>query len=878
MLIRTRATLAALALLLPWHAAAAHGQAGSPTAGCTNPLPVAGPQSDRILYTGAFAPGATSVTVDGTVYSLKFVGDETIEYQIDIGHPDVATGLLRVYEKTSDSYPLTTGGPGFRSVDASTKGAQLLANFCTMTGHGVGGNTVWVEYRDDFEGVHHRRHTFELVGKSLRIRLQSLDDNLDYVSNYNGFKAGPTGGTEDPRIVQMQGGLSTPLVLFQRGDEHFFYGNQLDLFWSNASDWSLHSASTVVPGFSSIAFSYSTQNRYHHLTDGKLAGTLDDTLNIIVTSKVADALVTTTTPPSPYRSPLASKTVVLFSGPTATWPAYYNQMELFESWGMDNLAAYFFSWWSESDNGDSSYYPAKDPEYYADLHAFARSNGMLLGEYTMFWKNYYDSPGFSPYDMPLDGLGVPKGTTIAETARLRHANRESRLLKEHYGSRLAFQDVLTYASPSKIAGEDSLDQNADSPWAKTMRRACIDRKRWLGSMQDVFQGPLLGEASIATQSSNMEWLWMGYCDGVQRVINTDAGKQAVELPDGHPLAPTLWPVIPEYELRVFARTQANHGNGFYERFFSWADGDVFDFDPGILTFPLPEAALDRYRAYELTYGHTSYFHSNGPIDGPGNYLRYADMIKEYYLVNALQRRYLSSPVREIRYLHDDLPKTFEEVLFETETTDSFVDPRIRIEFDNDLFLYVNHSAEDWLVVVSGTPIKIPEDGFLAFQLGSPFMAFSAIPAGAEGRFDYCFAPGEYEMFDGRGVVAGFGGVQTVDKRLAVHNFAKEILLSEDADGSVTTVAGAAPTLVGVYLALGDDTLARGERTAVQATGVYSNGAIADLTPHLAWSSSSPDTARVNGGGAVEALCPGQAQISAEDYQGVAVTPATVTVL
>lgn len=411
-----------------------------------------------------------------------------------------------------------------------------------------------------------------------------------------------------------------------------------------------------------------------------------------------------------------------------------------------------------------------------------------------------------------------------------------------------------------------------------MHDAILANKTWMQSMQDTLQGPLLGESSIATQAANQEWLWAGYVDSVQRVINTGSGQVSWMHAAGNRLSPTLWPVIPEFELRVMKPLQASHGNGFYERFFSRSDAGMVQGD-GTPKYPLVQGALDRYRAYELTYGHASFFVSNGPYNGaPGNMLRYADMVQEHYMLKALQEHYLSSRVSSIRYVdsHGAL-STFEEILFRTETTDAFQDAQLRIEYEDGLVAYINHASTNWTVDVNGTVYSIPEDGFVARHPASGLLAFSAIAPGNAARIDYCLAPGEYEFFNGRGSVDGYGSLHTGGvRRVVALNFVHNRLVVEDAAGQISTIDGGAPSTVSLGVA-GPASLAAGARGSVKAVASYSNGAHRTVTTLVDWSSSNPTVATVDEGGAVRALSAGQTTITTSRFETVAPTPLTLAV-
>ena len=78
----------------------------------------------------------------------------------------------------------------------------MLVATCTLTGQSMTANSVVLDYTDNFDGVHHRRHTYKIVGKTLRVRLQDLDQNLAYSPNYTGVYVGPTEGTPNAKILE----------------------------------------------------------------------------------------------------------------------------------------------------------------------------------------------------------------------------------------------------------------------------------------------------------------------------------------------------------------------------------------------------------------------------------------------------------------------------------------------------------------------------------------------------------------------------------------------------------------------------------------------------------------------------------------------------
>jgi hypothetical protein len=193
-------------------------------------------------------------------------------------------------------------------------------------------------------------------------------------------------------------------------------------------------------------------------------------------------------------------------------------------------------------------------------------------------------------------------------------------------------------------------------------------------------------------------------------------------------------------------------------------------------------------------------------------------------------------------------------------------------------MYLNHAPSTWTVTVGGVRYDLPEDGWAAYQPASGFVAFSAIPPSVGGnRIDYCFAPGEYEFFDGRGVVNGWGNIDTGGvRRLEVENFVHGRTVSETPSGAILVTQGAAPVCTHVAI-VGPAAIKSGQRYALEAIAHYANGAFRNVTTLVDWSSSNGNVAQVNDGAVLKALAPGQATIATTNFGTVASTPLIVQV-
>jgi hypothetical protein len=855
-------------------------------------------RAEAIVTTGSYAPGQVSVGQTGSVYWLRFQGDETIEYEIDTASSDVRGGILRVHEKSSDSWPLHYGQVMFRNSSGGTHSGYWLMSSTQLENVSVQANSIVFDFKDDLGwqgyGVHHRRYTYTLLGKDLRIRVEDPDRNTEYLGNYAGVYLARTEGTETPSFVKMQGGLAAPIVRFTNGGQQYFMSHMIDMYNTNASSYAIDQQPIAGPWETSVTNNLWTLNQYKPTNGSQMSSWLDDTYNVTISSRIRDVLVTPTQGPSPYRELLVGRTMV--NMPSSTWQAYSNLWNLFESWGMDEVAGYFFDWSApvpgsgQSQGPGPGWYPAKEPWNFAPMVQQGVAKGYLLGGYMAFnvMPSYAPPSVYNAGHIARDQWGGMKMSVqgsplplITTTASAIHALRESTLFKEQYGGNLAYLDIQSYASPTTGADGDHIDQILGSGWARTTSKAIRDQRLWMQAMQEKLEGPLIGEGSISSHGANLEWLWGGTVDSVQRCINTGIGMDASQVPAGSPDAPTNWPVIPEYELQVFSRLQANHGNGFLDRLLGPSDGpSMVNMSTGQTILPYTKPALDRNRIYEITYGHMPFVTTNGAFDGGvSNYSRYADVIQEHYMVSALSALYLEARPQSIEYLHNGSLQSFEQVLQQTGTTDSFRHAKLKIRYTNGLEVFLNHGSTPWSVDAGGASYTIPEDGFVAWQSGTQFRCFSAVPDGTNGaRIDYCYAPKRYEFFDGRGNVDGWGNLSTGGvRRIKWQHFARDITGWETSSGSIQTSQGNPPACVRVDVLPANATLEKGARKGFRAIATFANGAIRNVTSLVDWSTSDLSVARVNDGAALKALDSGQATVHVTSFQGAPVTPATLTV-
>lgn len=101
----------------------------------------------------------------------------------------------------------------------------------------------------------------------------------------------------------------------------------------------------------------------------------------------------------------------------------------------------------------------------------------------------------------------------------------------------------------------------------------IAYKRLFLSTRQTFQGPVLGEGASGSPSYRYDSYYAGYVDSVQATLSYkgepyDPDYRGTEL------------IMPDYAQTVLRTKQANHGMGFYSRFFV---GEELKFDSGVKT-------------------------------------------------------------------------------------------------------------------------------------------------------------------------------------------------------------------------------------------------------------------------------------------------------
>lgn len=851
---------------------------------------------ERLTFTGATAPGSNAVSQNGTIFSLKFVGDETIEYQVDTtsGKP-AGRGIIEVYETTSGHYPIRNGGPTYlEGVNNWTVSSSFYYNKISLVGSSIVGNTVSLEYQLNFNGnISGYYIDYSIQGKELRVHIHAKDPSkLQKDHNFNGLTFGETAELDSPVIINkhIQGALATPIILFRNGTAHYFTANTLDLLQSHAKRYDYQistNTSTQVKVVKSFLQPPGNTGCYALLSNGQLAHALDESYVFAVSSKIKDVLVTSSAPKSGYLDMLANRFMLV--APIDQWQYYKSAWNVYSLLGLHNLAIYYFRWSAsaEDDNTDQNlgpdWLPPIDPPGFVSMVANARYYGHLQSAYTTFAFLPTSSPMYSSLvgSISKDAAGNPKLYSQNGVTPLLSLDPFATVALDEYqklkniGLNSVYWDVESYGSIGPSPFGNPLTEEASSPAAKVHREGYAVKKKSFKAARDLLAGPMLGEGSFADPSTNMEFLWYGYADSVERAINTGSFLAAKEVPAGNILAPTNFPIIPEYEWRVAARVQVNHGNGFYDRFFGKSNGSsVVNMTTGETIMPLTQDARDLYNFFGLMYAHSGSVISNGNQQpqnpgGESGFMGFNGTAEAYFMTNALQTMIFRVPVKDILYWYNGAFRTFEDVIFTTENTTTFQHIPLHITLENGLKLWFNNSSSS-LDIVDGTQtITLPsKTGFYASLPGVIQGGSFATSATSGKRIDYMWAAGQYEYFNGRGAVSAYGNINTGTAKLrkwAVYS--ANTVITENPVGVLSMETGAAPAVTAIEVTPPSGTMKVGEELGLLATVKYNNGSFRDATTLVKWYSTKPSVATINNAGVITAHKMGAATFLASTPTG-----------
>jgi hypothetical protein len=244
------------------------------------------------------------------------------------------------------------------------------------------------------------------------------------------------------------------------------------------------------------------------------------------------------------------------------------------------------------------------------------------------------------------------------------------------------------AYPWPGAESNVLDHGVMTGHSTTIGDAIRAYMRFFAGLQSAV-GPVFATGSYGAWAAGYDSFYAGYLDGVWRSLSTGSA----DVPGDAYL------VVPDYELEVFRPRAVAYGMGPYEQFFG-------SLPPG----PLSEQQLDALRATTLAYGHAGGWAASGRA-GSSERLPPAEQVKDYFVMQALQRRYLAETTAAVAYVDSaGVARDLGEALA---SDVDLAGPRLRIDYGDSLVLWINHSRQEWTVESGGKAYELPPQGYLA---------------------------------------------------------------------------------------------------------------------------------------------------------------------
>ena len=520
---------------------------------------------DSLRPHGATLAGTNSASYAGGVYSFNFSdGSDNRTYQVDINNASVQAGLIRIYETQSQSYPIHYGGTRYRKLDGSVIAPYQLASSATVTmlSHSLSGNKLTIQYRDVYEGVTNEKTvTYEIKGKTMIINVASDTDRVSADGNYTGFAFDRSESTSNPEAVYVPFMHPVPIVMVNTS---YFYSTYLDKSLSTGTNF-LEQGPSAYSGTSFWCSPYSemTPNSADEVMP------MNETAYLTVSADVTDTLPSPDHDASDYRSDLDDR--VVFDLWMNSFSTAQSKIQQAYSYGMADVLVLYHAWqYYGYDQGMPKHYPAGaqygGPTACANMVNAALGYGWLFALHEDYWfmdsntgYPYWDpdalakDPNFSYRNAWYDPNTQQQQYAIASDKMLGFSETESNLVKNNYATNAMYLDVNTGYDPERVLHQ--LDFDAYNPNSRTLGQAIYNCKRLYDNLHDVFEGPLLGEAAgdgaPEYEFSRHDSFYAGYVDGVERQIE--------DMEDAD--------IMPDFELKIVKPLMANHGNGYYSRYF-----------------------------------------------------------------------------------------------------------------------------------------------------------------------------------------------------------------------------------------------------------------------------------------------------------------------
>lgn len=562
---------------------------------------------------------------------------------------DGTLGDVRLEWEGRSLRPLAGGGVQL-AVGGATKSPDDASVTRTLESWGVRDSEAVAQWRLECEGtVATVSYRFSIVGKSLRVAVDCEEPVVERVA------LGRAEGFEQAKLTWVPYwtyGGNDPRVLLADG---MFVASQFDWFASNAS---------VLYGGNQLGQGWAVFNggaQYNAKTDGQ-RNPVREVLTVSASPDFHEVLPSVPNPPSPMREVMADRLWRVCSGADRQFEI--DNAKLYRAYGCDKVAVRYHedSW---RDGGESFTFrlhagPARGGDEPLRAHVAAvKELGWLVGLYT----NYTD---FAPVNSYWDTDRVarwPNGELMRAWMRCYapkpnwSVEMQAELapqIGDRYGTTHSYCDVHTAVTPF-----ERVDYDHRVPGAGTFGQTLECYGRLLYNEKTAHHGPVYSEG-------RNHWWYAGLTDG-----------NYAQIISGNPPGEAL---LPDFDLLRLHPLEMDAGMGAAGMFFRgpWR--------------------VDQFIATSLAYGHI----------GMLSWDSMAGDLENYHMMQPLQSSYVMEPVETIEYETPDGMADVSRAI----ATDSLGRNRVHVRYRNGCEVWVNGSAESWIVTTPEGDAELPEWGYV----------------------------------------------------------------------------------------------------------------------------------------------------------------------
>lgn len=464
--------------------------------------------------------------------------------------------------------------------------------------------------------------------------------------------------------------VNVPFLIYgENRIPNILYSNEL--FFFKQFDWYYSDASDFIRGRNNIDEGWAKYNhgiRYIAKTDG-IRNPVHEKLFINVSPDVQEVFPTVDNPKSPMRSMMAHRLWMIEGSPDHDY--LKNQANELRSLGLEKVAVrYHEGIWR--DGGESYTFRTETApggggnEAVKKMVKYVKDKDWLVGLYS----NYTD---FAPVNRNWNPDWMkrgPKGEWEVSWSRCYSPKPMIAIEQQRKLAPIIHQQFGTNHSYCDVHTAVSpiarVDYDHRVPGAGTFRRTYECYGLLLMNETRAYHGPVYSEG-------NYHWWYAGLVDGNYGNANPKLDKT---------------PVFPDFQLLKINPLEMDGGNVYKD-----------------------EA---EYLAYTLAYGHIGIL--NGDI---------AERVKRYAMLQPLQNYYSMVSVKSIKYFDEDKFHNSSEAII----NDLMKAPKLALEYESGLKVYVNFSEENWKLESTEIEYELPKFGFLAVHEKDEIIAFSGFSSG-----------------------------------------------------------------------------------------------------------------------------------------------------